>query len=97
MATIQVSTIDEKFLLDEKMITSNRESFRQNKTAADSFGSIGDIEEDQALIIVNPCEYTLEEYMAPNFHLDNPYPQEIDEESQYQVQKGLFMGFREPE
>lgn len=50
-----------------------------------------------ALIIVNPCAYTLEDYIAPDMMIDNPYPLENDEESQYQVQKGLGMAFRDPE
>jgi hypothetical protein len=77
--------IDEKFILDDKLPALDRKSFRKDKEAYESFGSIEDIETDTALIIVNPCDYTLEDYIAPDMMIDNPYHLENDEESQYQV------------
>lgn len=39
-----------------------------------SFGSFGEMGVDEAIMILNPCEYTMEDFVRDTEPIDNPYP-----------------------
>jgi len=78
MAPIKISSITEKLLFGTSVNSARKSQrkFLRSPTSAnsgESFGSFGEMGVDEAVIIVNPCEYTLGDFerdLEPN---DNPY------------------------
>lgn len=72
MAPIKISTITEKLIFGTS--TGNQRKNIESSVGSGSFGSFGEMGSDDAIVIVNPCEYTIEDFerdLEPN---DNPYP-----------------------
>lgn len=102
MAPIINRSINERVLFAKNLrknlkTNSNNSSQISSTSSGASFSSFGEMSLDEAMLIINPCDYTLEDFEREE-PSDNPYKiPGSEEESIAVIQKGLIMAFRDPE
>lgn len=106
MVPIFTSTIDNQLLKPKTVSPSDMHNINKSVTSSfgsnDSFRSFGSMGTDEALIIINPCDYTIQDCEKDlSGELDqlppNPYVEKDDQEDwmKVHIQNRLNLGYRD--
>lgn len=109
MVPIFTSTIDNQLLKPKTVSAADMNNINKSLNSSfgsnDSFRSFGSMGTDEALIIINPCDYTIQDFEKDSLGEfeqvqslpPNPYVDKTDEEDEVKlhIQNRLNLGYRD--